>query len=118
LGCAGAGGDVQALLDKSGELLFAHPLTPARHRRTVEDKRVLKELLAAEQLIIGVFKPAIAQRLVREVVHMLEDRQTRHQPRRQRRMARSLGIDRAEPLLQKTPVARESLASGWFRSTI
>jgi hypothetical protein len=37
---------------------------------------------------------------------MLEDRQTRHQPRRQRRLARSVRIDRPEPLFQKAPVNR------------
>jgi hypothetical protein len=38
---------------------------------------------------------------------MLEDRQTRHKPRRQGRMARSVRIDRAEPLLQKAPIDRK-----------
>ena len=37
---------------------------------------------------------------------MLEDRQTRHKPCRQRRLARSVRIDRAEPLFQKAPVDR------------
>ena len=49
--------------------------TPARHRRAVEHQSVLEELLAAEQLIIRVLDPALAQNLVGEVVHMLEDRQ-------------------------------------------
>ena len=48
LGRAGARGDVQALLDQGDELLLAHALAPARHRRAVEHKRVPKELLAAE----------------------------------------------------------------------
>ena len=48
LGRAGARGDVQALLDQGDELLLAHALAPARHRRAVEPKRVPKELLAAE----------------------------------------------------------------------
>jgi hypothetical protein len=67
---------------------------------------VAKELLAAEQLIVRVLEPARAQPLVGEVVHVLEDRKSRHQPRRQRRMAGSLRIDRAEPLFQKTPIDR------------
>src|SRR5271156_5762467 len=65
-----------------------------------------EELLAAEQLIIGVFDPALAQNLVREVVHMLEDRQPRHEPRRQGRMPWLVRVCRPEPLLQKTPVDR------------
>src|SRR4029077_16644138 len=39
-------------------------------------------------------------------MHGLEDREPRHQPRRQRRMAGLVGIDRAEPLLEKAPVDR------------
>ena len=78
LGRAGAGGDIQALREQGGELLLAHALAPARHRRAVERQSVLKELLAAEQLIIGVLDPALAQNLVGEVVHMLEDRQPCH----------------------------------------
>jgi hypothetical protein len=95
-----------------------------RRRQRVIDARSntrswLKDLLAAEQLIIGVLDPALAQNLVGEVVHGLEDRQARHQPPRQRRLARVVGIDRAEPLFQKAPVDRPpSFASGWFRSTI
>ena len=106
LGRAGARRDVQALLDQRDELLLAHPLAPARQRRAVERRLVLEELLAAEQLEIGVLDPPLAQRLVGEVVHVLEDRQPRHQPRRQRRMAGSLRIDRAEPRLEKSPIDR------------
>ena len=115
LGRAGARGDIQALLEQGGELLLAHALAPARHRRAVEHQRVLKELLAAEQLIIGVLDPALAQNFVGEIVHMLEDRQPCHlkangsirpEPRRQGRMAGPVRIDRAEPLLQKAPVDR------------
>src|ERR1700689_3408011 len=83
-GRARARGDVQAFLDQRDELLLAHPLAPARQRRTVEHQRVPKELLAAEQLIIGVLDPALAQNLVGKVVHVLEDRKARHQTRRQR----------------------------------
>ena len=39
-------------------------------------------------------------------MHVLEDRKPRHQPRRQRRVAGLVGIDRAEPRLEKTPVDR------------
>ena len=43
------------------------------------------------------------KRLVGEVVHVLQDREPRHQPRRQRRMARAVRIDRAEPLPRESP---------------
>ena len=39
---------------------------------------VLEELLAAEELVIGVLHPALAQDLVGEVVSVLEDRKPRH----------------------------------------
>jgi hypothetical protein len=59
-----------------------------------------------EQLIIGVLNPARAQILVGEIVHVLEDRKPRHQPRRQRGVAGLVRIDRAEPRLEKAPVDR------------
>ena len=105
-GRARARGDVQAFLDQRDELLLAHPLAPARQRRTVEHQRVPKELLAAEQLIIGVLDPALAQNLVGKVVHVLEDRKARHQTRRQGRMPRFVRVGRPEPLFQKAPVDR------------
>ena len=104
LGRAGARGDVQAFLDQRDELLLAHALAPARHRRAVERQRVLKELLAAEQLIIRVLDPALAQNLIGEVVHMLEDRQPRHEPRRQGRMPWLVLVGRPEPRLQERPI--------------
>ena len=67
---------------------------------------MLEELLAAKELVIGILDPARAQILVGEIMHVLEDREPRHQPRRQRRMAGLVGIDRAEPLLEKAPVDR------------
>ena len=63
-----------------------------------------KELFAAEQLVIWVLDPALAQRFVREIECVLEDRQPRHQARRQRRLTRPIAVDRAELLLQKLPV--------------
>src|SRR6185437_2796135 len=79
---------------------------PARQRRAVEGQLVLEELLAAEELVIGVLDPARAQILVGEIVHMLEDRKPRHQSRRQRRMSSLVRIDGAEPPLEKAPVDR------------
>jgi len=56
-----------------------------RWRQRVGDERskgpvVLEELLAAEELEIGVLEPAIAQRLVGEIVHVLEDGEAGHEP--------------------------------------
>jgi len=67
---------------------------------------VLEELLAAEQLVIGVLHPALAQHLVGKVVGVLEDDQPRHQSRRQRRLAGAVGVDRSELPLQEAPVDR------------
>src|SRR6266436_2687140 len=67
---------------------------------------MLEELLAAEVLEVRVLHPAIAQSLVGKVVSVLEDRQPRHQPRRQRRLARLVGVHRTKLLFQKTPVER------------
>lgn len=50
--------------------------------------------------------PALAQHLVREVVHVPEDRQARRQPRRQGRPARIVRVARPEPLLEEAPVDR------------
>jgi hypothetical protein len=102
----GPRGGRQALLDQRQELLLAHALAPARQRRAVEHQPVLEELLAAEELEIGVLHPALAQRLIGEVVGVLEDRQSRHQPRRQRRMAGLVAVGGAELLFQEAPVDR------------
>src|ERR1700758_3321863 len=67
---------------------------------------MLEKLLAAEVLEVRVLNPALAQSLVGKVVSVLEDRHSRHQPRRQRRLTRLVGVDRPEPLSQKTPIDR------------
>src|SRR5262245_52560960 len=67
---------------------------------------MLEKLLAAEVLEVRILHPAIAQSLVGKVVGVLEDRQPRHQPRRQWRLARLVGVDRPKRLLQKTPIDR------------
>src|SRR3954451_11149377 len=55
-----------------------------------------------------------AQHLVREVVHVLEDRQPRHQPRRQRRAAGRIRIDGSELLLEEAPVDRRCELHHWM----
>jgi hypothetical protein len=103
---AGARRHRQALLDQRRKPLLPHPLAPAGQRRAVEGQLVPEELLAAEQLVIGVLNPARTKILVGEIVHVLEDREPRHQPRRQRRMAGLVRIDHAEPLFEEAPIDR------------
>ena len=102
----GLGGNREALLKQRLQLLLAHALAPARQRGAVEHQAMLEELLAAEELVIGVLQPALAQHFIGEVVGVLEDGQSRHQPRRQRRPARLVLVDRAEPFLEERPVDR------------
>src|SRR5258707_14772002 len=59
---------------------------------------------AAEILEIRVLYPPVAQRLVREIVHMFEDEQPGHQPCWQWRLARAYATYRAETLHQKNPI--------------
>ena len=55
---------------------------------------------------IRIFDPAVTQRLIAQVVHVLEKRQACHQLRRQRRAAGAIRIDRSELRLQKPPIDR------------
>jgi hypothetical protein len=50
------------------------------------------------------FDPARAQTFVAEIVHVFQDRDPRHQTRRQRRAARNISVNRAEFLLQEFPI--------------
>src|SRR5258707_8102411 len=59
---------------------------------------------AAEILEIRVLYPPVAQRLVREIVHMFEDEQPGHQPCWQWRLPRPYPTYRAETLRQKIPI--------------
>ena len=106
LGRAGAGGDGQALLQERQQPLLAEALAPARQRRALERQLVLKELLATEQLEIRVLQPARTERLVGEIVQVLEDRQAGHQPGGQRRPAGIIVVELAEARLEKAPVDR------------
>jgi hypothetical protein len=74
--------DRKALLQKRGKLIFAKALTPASERGAVEWAFVLKDHLAAEQLKIRVLDPTLAQLLIGEVVHVLEDEEPGNEPRR------------------------------------
>src|SRR5271166_3094831 len=105
---AGLAAPVRVATDRLSWISATRRSSPIRwrQRRAIEGQLMLEELLAAEQLIIRVLDPARAKILVGEIVHVLEDRQPRHQPRRQRRVSGLVGIDRAEPLLDKAPVDR------------
>ena len=94
----------KALLQQRGDLLLAQPLAPARQRRAIERRLVAEHHFAAEVLKIRVLHPAVAQRLVGEIVHVLEDEQSGHQPRRQRRLPRPDATDRTEASRQKLPI--------------
>src|SRR5258707_10036704 len=59
---------------------------------------------AGEILEIRVLSPPVAQRLVREIVHMFEDEQPGHQPCWQWRLPRPYATYRAEALRQKIPI--------------
>jgi len=48
--------------------------------QAVEWQPMAEAQFVAEELVIGVLPPTRAQRLVRRVVHMLQDEQARHQP--------------------------------------
>src|SRR6185437_2415480 len=67
---------------------------------------VLEKLLPAKVLIIRVLDPQLAHDFVAQVVSVLQDRKPCHQPRRQRRLAGAVLVDRAQPLFQEPPVDR------------
>ena len=101
---AGLVRDGQALLNERHELLLAEPLAPARQRGAVEGQLVAEALLAAEELVIRVLDPARAQHLVGQVVHVLQDEEPGHQPRRQRRLARPWAHTAPKRRSRKAPV--------------
>ena len=78
----------EALLQQRGDLLLTQPLAPAGQRRAVKRQLVPEHRFAAEILEIRVLYPPVAQRLVRQIVHMFEDEQPGNKPRWQRRLAR------------------------------
>src|SRR5271154_103651 len=92
--------------------LFAHyrpaapPVQAAYAERLPKVSLCWKNSSPQNSLVIGILDRARAQILVGEIMHMLENREPRHQPRWQRRMSALVGIDRAEPLLEEAPVDR------------
>src|SRR5215471_15606667 len=94
----------EALLQQRDDLLLTQPLAPARERRAIKWQLVPEHHFPTEVLEIRVLHPSLAQRLVGEVVHMLENEQPGHQPRRQRRLPGSHPTHRAEASRQKVPI--------------
>src|SRR5438132_796966 len=97
-------GHRKAFLQQRDGLLFTQPLAPARERRAIKRQLVPEHHFPAEVLEIRVLYPSLAQRLVGEVVHVLEDQQPSHQPRRQWRLPRSHATYRTEASRQKIPI--------------
>src|SRR5450432_2954542 len=89
-------------------------MAPARHRRAIEHQPMLEKLLAAEVLVIGVLDPAFAQRLIRQVIGVLEDGQPGHQSGRQRRMAGIIRVDLPEATFQEAPIHRPRQRDQWM----
>jgi hypothetical protein len=94
----------QALLQQCHQLLLAEALAPMRQRGTVERQLVAEAQLAAEELVIRVLQPTRAQRLVRQIVHALQDQQPGHQPGRQARLPRAGRANPGKPLIEKLPI--------------
>ena len=94
----------KALLQQRRNLLLTQPLAPARQRRAIKRCRVLEHHFAAEILEIRVLHPAVAQRLIGEVVHVLEDQQSGHQPCWQWWLPRPDATDRTEASGQELPI--------------
>src|SRR5215472_4837995 len=85
--CPGLVRHRQALLNQSDEVFLTEPLSPMRQRRALERQFVTEAHLTAEELVIRVLQPTRTQHLVGQVVHVLEDEQSRYQAGRKRRLA-------------------------------
>ena len=101
-------------MQQRGQLFCTHALAPPGERGAIKRQFVLEEFLAAQQLVIRVFQPALAQHLVRQIVHVFEDRQAGHQSRRQRRPARDVAVDRSQLLLEEAPIDAEGQFREWM----
>jgi hypothetical protein len=96
----------QALLQQADQLLFAQALAPMGQRRAVERQFVTEAQFAAEELVIRVLQPARAQRLVRQIVHVLQDQQPGYQPGRQWRLSGARRAHPGKPRVEKLPIDR------------
>ena len=94
----------EAFLQQRGDLPLTQPPAPAGQRRTIERQVLPEHHLAAEILKIRVLDPPVAQRLVREILHVLEDEQSGYQSCRQRWLSRPGSTDRTEASRQEVPI--------------
>ena len=94
----------KALLQQRDDLLLTQPLAPAGQRRAIKRQIVPEHHFPAEILEIRVLHPTVAQQLVGQVVHVLDDEQPGHQPRRQRRMPWPRATDRPKATREKIPI--------------
>src|SRR5258708_4750904 len=96
----------QALLQQRLQPLLSHAVAPVVHRGSIERQPVLEKLLAAKVLVIRILDPLLAHHLVAEIIGVLENREPRHQPGRQRRPPGAIGIYGTELPFQKPPLDR------------
>jgi hypothetical protein len=94
----------QALGEQLLHALGADALAPTRHRRAVERQPVLEVRLAAEELCIGAVEIARTDHRVGKPIHMLQEMQPDHQPRRQTGAAEPLGVERTERRIEAPPI--------------
>jgi hypothetical protein len=109
----------KALLQERRDLLLTQPLAPARQRRAVKWQLVSEHRFSAEILEIWVLYQPVAQRLVREIVHVFDDEQPGHQPRWQRRLPRPYAQTELKRFARKSQsISAASRTSGWRRLMI
>jgi len=75
-----------------------------RHRGAVERQFVTEAQFPAEELVIRVLQPARAQHFVRQIVHVLQDQQPRHQSGRQSRLSLARRAYAGKAPVEKTPI--------------
>ena len=108
----------KAFLQQRGDPLLTQPLAPAGQRRAIKRQVVPEHHLAAEILKIRVLDPPVAQCLVREIVHVLEDEQSGYQSCRQRWQPRPKATDRSytkRPARESQSISAARRTSGWRR---
>ena len=98
-----------SLIRSSLEWFEACPCRPAPGGQLPSSTQLCRQIRTSYE--IGVFDPAVTQCLVAQVVHVLEKRQARHQPRRQWRATGAIRIDRSALRLKKPPIRSRAKAS-------
>jgi hypothetical protein len=88
-----------AELVRRPRLAVADAMTSGRTQQLMAEAQ-----FAAEELVIRVLQPARAQHFVRQVVHVLENEQPRHQPCRQPGLPRTWRAHAGKALIEKPPI--------------